>query len=382
MFALARLARCLQISVYRRFTCEKNSDSLKLFDKQSTMSMSHTVNTAISGRNMIYSRQQVIHAISKASKSSGVDFSYLLNQAATESNFDPDAKAKTSSATGLYQFIDSTWLSMIKRYGDVYGIETQGKSMKEILNMRNDPETSSFMAAAFASENEKFLNNNWGGKVGATELYFAHFMGASGAASFLKARDENPIQNAADLFPRAARANRNVFYNPNTGKSRTLEEVYSFFDKKFNNTDNKNIKNYLVAGAETDADAPVPPSTPSKKLTAIAANNNENSASNVYSPSRSLSDNIIMQRAQAMRDAARSRSTYANALYRSSNENAHLLDKAQKNPRPSIFKESNMHSNNSALISQSTFSELLAQPLDLMMLTQISVPTKVIDDNG
>jgi len=317
---------------------------------------------------MVYSRQEVINAISQASKSSGVDFSYMLNQAAAESNFDPDAKAKTSSATGLYQFIDSTWLNMVERYGDTYGIETQGKSKEEILDMRNDPETSSFMAAAFASENEKSLNNHWGGKIGATELYFAHFMGASGAASFLNARDESPMQNAADLFPRAALANRNVFYNSDTGKSRTLEEVYAFFDNKFNDHDTSNTRGYLLA----EANNPVPPPTPMKKLAAMASN--ENGTNNLYSPSRNLSDSIIMQRAQAIRDAARSRPTYARELYHNSEK---------QDARSSIFKKAEAQKNNSLhVIDQSPLSGLLAQPLDLMMLTQTSVPTKVIDDNA
>lgn len=177
--------------------------------------------------------QSVVNAIEQASSSSGVDFSYLLTQAKVESSFDPLAEASTSSATGLYQFIDSTWLNMIERYGDQYGIDTDGKSRSEILALRKDPEKASFMAAAFASENERFLTENWGGDVGATELYLAHFMGAGGSTSFLKALDDNPLQTAADLFPQAANANRNVFYDRQSGETRTLAQVYDFFDQKF-----------------------------------------------------------------------------------------------------------------------------------------------------
>ena len=338
--------------------------------------MSYTVGTGITGGNMVYSRQEVINAISRASRNSGVDFSYLLNQAGAESNFDAQAKAKTSSATGLYQFIDSTWLNMVERYGERYGIETNGKSKQEILDMRKDPQKSSFMAAAFASENEKFLNANWGGEVGATELYFAHFLGAGGAASFLKARDENPMQNAADLFPNAALTNRNVFFDPDSGKPRCLQEVYAFFDKKFDGGDASGSEALLA-----DAGSPGPPSTPMKKLAALASN--ENGTNSLYSPSRSLSDSIIMQRAQALREAAQSRSTYAKALYRD-NEEKSLLDKA-RSERSSVFKKSGTQNNNkigSPQVDQGPLSGLLAQPLDLMMLTQTSVPTKVIDDNS
>lgn len=178
----------------------------------------------------------VLHAIEHASAKTGVDFAYMLQQAKAESSFDADAKAKTSSAEGLYQFIESTWMSMIDRHGDKHGLQTDGKSREEILEMRNNPETASLMAAELASDNKRFLETHWAKgekEIGATEMYFAHFMGAGGAASFLKARDDNPMQNAAVLFPDASKANRNVFYDLKTGRAKTLDEVYAFFDKKF-----------------------------------------------------------------------------------------------------------------------------------------------------
>lgn len=187
----------------------------------------------------------VVSAIEKASARTGVDFAYLVQQAKAESSFNPDAKAKTSSATGLYQFLESTWLGMVRDHGEKYGlgdyasfIDARGKvadpaKKAEILELRKDPSAASLLAAEFAVQNKLFLERNWGGKVGATELYFAHFMGAGGAAGFLKAKDEDPLAFGADLFPREARANRNVFYNPATGKPRTLAEIYDFFDRKF-----------------------------------------------------------------------------------------------------------------------------------------------------
>ncbi len=184
----------------------------------------------------------VLQAIKGASAKTGVDFAYLVQQAKAESSFKADAEAKTSSATGLYQFIESTWLNVVDRYGSKHGISSEGKSREEILAMRKDPKTSSVMAAEFASENERFLEANWakGNKeIGSTELYFAHFLGAGKAASFLQARDENRLQPAAILFPKAAAANRNVFYETATGRAKTLEEVYQYFDHKFLDFDEK-----------------------------------------------------------------------------------------------------------------------------------------------
>ena len=179
----------------------------------------------------------VVQAIQQASNKSGVDFSYMLHQAKAESSFNPQAKAKTSSATGLYQFIESTWMNMMDKYGQNYGVDTEKMTRSEVLDLRNDAQMASHMAAELAKDNKAYLEREWGGDAGATELYFAHFLGAGKAAGFLNAMDENPMQVASDLFPKAASANRNVFYEPDTGRPRTLAQVYNYFDKKFNTDD-------------------------------------------------------------------------------------------------------------------------------------------------
>lgn len=279
--------------------------------------------------------KRVLHAIQAASKKSGVDFSYLVQQAKAESNFNTDIKAKTSSATGLYQFIDSTWMQMVERYGADYGIDTDGMSKSEILALRKDPKASSFMAAAFASENERFLNANWGGDVGSTELYFAHFLGAAGASAFLSAKDENPLQRAADLFPQAARANRNVFYDPQSGQPRTLAQVYDFFDKKF----------------QGQIDAPAKTPEPAKE------NMNSTYVSLYSANPNSLSKSLVMQRVQAMRDGF------------------HV------ERREDIYSG---HTQRAAGLSheQTNLYGLLKRPVELMLLTQVSKPSYTIRDKS
>lgn len=176
--------------------------------------------------------KNVVSAIQKASAKTGVDFAYMIQQAAAESSFNPSAKARTSSATGLYQFIDSTWLNMVEKHGAKYGIDTN-QSRQSLLNLRKDPELSSYLAAEFANENKQFLEENVGGEIGATEMYFAHFLGASGGAGFLSAMKKDPNTVGAYLFPKEASTNRAVFYDSKTGQARTLKQIHAFFDKKF-----------------------------------------------------------------------------------------------------------------------------------------------------
>lgn len=190
----------------------------------------------------------VLSAIRKASLTTGVDFDYMVGKAAQESGFDPNAKARTSSATGLYQFIEKTWLTMVRDHGEKYGlgdyasqIDAKGRVSdpalrREILALRKDPEASAMMAAEYAADNKRILEQTWGGEVGGTELYLAHFLGAGGAGSFLKALDENPFQSGADILPKAASANRNVFYNTQTGRARSVAEIYDMFAEKFSGT--------------------------------------------------------------------------------------------------------------------------------------------------
>ena len=176
--------------------------------------------------------QGIVSAIKTASAKTGVSFSYLMEKAAAESNFNATAKAKTSSATGLFQFIESTWMDMVNRHGAKYGINTD-QSKANLLNLRKNPQIASLMAGEFAQSNKAHLQQTIGGKIGNTELYFAHFMGAGGASAFLSQFKKNPLSIGADLFPKEARANKNVFYDSKTGAPKTLGQIYDFFDKKF-----------------------------------------------------------------------------------------------------------------------------------------------------
>ena len=191
----------------------------------------------------------VISAVRQASLSTGVDFSYLMEKAAVESNFNTDAKASTSSATGLYQFTESTWLDMIAQHGAAHGLGTLASEItvgadgtptvtnaadrQKILDLRTDPTVAASMAAELAKDNKAQLQATIGGHIGGTELYLAHFLGAGGAAKFLTAYRENPNETAATVLPDAAAANPGVFTDTTSGKPATLGQIYDRFAAHF-----------------------------------------------------------------------------------------------------------------------------------------------------
>jgi len=190
---------------------------------------------------------RIADAIRTAAAKTGVDFSYLLNKASQESGFDPNAKATTSSATGLFQFTSQTWLRTVKEHGADYGLSDYADHIQvdsngvakvsnpawkqTILGLRKDPQISAEMAGELDKENLASLKSNVGGKIGATDLYLAHFLGAGGAADFLNKMKANPSAKAADVLPEAAAANPSVFYSD--GQPRSLSQIYSHFAQKF-----------------------------------------------------------------------------------------------------------------------------------------------------
>ena len=178
----------------------------------------------------------------RASDVTGTDFDYLLRTAERESSLRPHVKAKTSSATGLFQFIDQTWLATLKNAGHQYGygnyanaIErtpdgrhkvSDPKLRQEILALRKDPMAASLMAGAYTRDAAERLTDALGRSPIKGELYVAHFLGPGGAIKLIKAAQSTPDKAAADLFPRAARANRFAFYERN-GEERTVKDLYT-----------------------------------------------------------------------------------------------------------------------------------------------------------
>jgi hypothetical protein len=180
-------------------------------------------------------------AIAQAAQKTGVDFDYLLAQARLESGLNPNAQAKGSSASGLFQFLGGTWLNTVQRHGAENGLGWAASAIEngriadpamrtQIMALRNDPQASAMMAAELASDNSAALQPILGREPDASELYLAHFLGQAGAGQFLSALRDNPGQSAASLFPAAAAANRPIFYG--AGGARSVGEVMDLLRTK------------------------------------------------------------------------------------------------------------------------------------------------------
>ncbi|MBN9571421.1 MAG: transglycosylase SLT domain-containing protein, partial [Alphaproteobacteria bacterium] len=76
-------------------------------------------------------RAQVVAAVQNAAARTGADFDYLLGTDMRESGLEPQAKSGTSSASGLYQFVEQTWLGLVKKYGAEYGLGAAANAISQ-----------------------------------------------------------------------------------------------------------------------------------------------------------------------------------------------------------------------------------------------------------
>ena len=189
------------------------------------------------------SRTDILAALKQASASTGADFNYLLDTATRESGLKSTAKAGTSSASGLFQFVEQTWLGLVKEHGSQYGLGSYAGQISKgsdgryhvdnatdrsaILSLRNNPQVSALMEGEFANQCRSTLKSDLGRNVCNGELYAAHFLGTDAAAKLIRMSETQPNANAAAAFPSAADANQNVFFHAN-GTPKTAKEVYDW----------------------------------------------------------------------------------------------------------------------------------------------------------
>jgi hypothetical protein len=181
-------------------------------------------------------------AIQRAASATGVDFGFLMRTAQRESGFNPGIHAKTSSAAGLFQFVDQTWLSMLKQHGAKYGygnyadmiqrgsdgryhVAGGAEARTSVMKLKLDPNAAAYMGAELASECTAYLRGRIGREPTSGEVYVAHMLGPQGGAKLIECMRRSPGADAAAMFPEAAGANKTIFYHG--GRAATVSQVYA-----------------------------------------------------------------------------------------------------------------------------------------------------------
>lgn len=138
-----------------------------------------------------------------------------------ESAGKPAIKARTSSALGLFQFLNATWLGMVR---DEQPSWAQGKTTQQLLALRTDPAKSIEMGARFTENNARALGGNYTDG----DLYLAHFLGVGTAKKLLRAVNQDasvePLVGEA-----AVRANKSIL------QGKTVAQVRNWASRKMAN---------------------------------------------------------------------------------------------------------------------------------------------------
>jgi hypothetical protein len=173
----------------------------------------------------------------------GVPVEYLMIFCAMESNFDWTAKAGAGgSATGWFQFINSTWDWMVSLNGAKYGFPPDmGR------RLRLDPRMNALMGAEYMKYSMGVIKKGTGKDPSDIDLYIAHFMGPGTAVKWIN-MDKTTIGSSA--FPKEAAANPSVFKDSG-GRPRTLAQIEKSFDDRM-------AKFRAIATAGTAGGAAVP----------------------------------------------------------------------------------------------------------------------------
>jgi len=190
-------------------------------------------------------QQSIVERVVKAAQTTEMDPALLMAIADKESNFSSTAKARTSSASGLFQFVEKTWLKAMKTFGWRHGhgetaaviasddsARVSGQRRAQILGLRNDPYLSAVLAAEMLKKDRSRIAEKIGRPLTRGETYLIHFLGPDDAERFMRTMDEAPHTSAASLLPRPARANKPIFYEQQGRrlKVRSVQEVHEAFE--------------------------------------------------------------------------------------------------------------------------------------------------------
>ena len=169
---------------------------------------------------------KVIEGIIRGANTVGTDPNILFKFAKAESQFNPTANAGTSSAQGLFQFLNKTWKYVMQDLG--------GKQNFNLIGNRNDPYENTVAAGIYLNEIKKVMAPiRKDGNFTLGELYLGHFAGPGTAKKVLQTIDKgNGNNSASTIFTQnQINSNKPVFIKKD-GKVRTLSEVVQYLSSK------------------------------------------------------------------------------------------------------------------------------------------------------
>jgi hypothetical protein len=216
--------------------------------------------------------RRLVETILRAAENTGVDPIYLMALADKESSFRTNVKASTSSAQGLFQFIDRTWLETMRTFGAKHGLESQAAAISmvddkpavadeamrtAILDLRSDPYVAAVMAAEMLKRDAAQIGFRIGRTLTPAEMYLAHFLGLDDATRFISMRNKGKkAASATKAFPAAAKANVAIFFEKKKKGKRGLSvpEVYAKIDDMIESRISRyqDVKTYASAEASSE----------------------------------------------------------------------------------------------------------------------------------
>jgi hypothetical protein len=143
----------------------------------------------------------------RAAQATNVDPGTIMALADKVSGLFPNRKAQAASAEGLFQFVEGTWLDLLRRYGLKHGYRTEARAIriirgrpvvanstvrKRILSLRRDPYLSALMAGEMITTHRQILAGKVVRDPAFAELYVAYVLGLNGASCLMDLLGDTP----------------------------------------------------------------------------------------------------------------------------------------------------------------------------------------------
>lgn len=134
-----------------------------------------------------------------------------------------DGTMAMSSAHGLGQFIDDTWLEMLRKHGSKYGIANAGKlTATDAAYYRKDVHLQAAMLAEFTKSNIE-QGRKLGGQDDNANTYALHNLGSGDGPKFLAALKQNPNAPVRSVLSKTVIARNSSLYGDGTI---SMEQAY------------------------------------------------------------------------------------------------------------------------------------------------------------